>query len=523
MLARGRGRTLGFAALAIAATASAAALAAPGGISRGPSTTTDPYVLPVGNGVSITSLFTVSDAGAAEDGREMVGIPDGLGVYKDPDSRDFTVLMNQELTATAGAVRRHGQPGAFVSELDVDSDRFAIEAGKDLIDPDVRFWDYVSQTYGPTPSAGGVNPRDTTDTFPAQPAAFARFCSSSLTPEDALLNPSTKRGYRRQIYFGNEESGDEGRVFGVTLDGQAQQLPRLGLASWENTQLAATGSDLTMTIGSEDGAAGQLWVYRGTKQRTGNQFDKAGLTNGNLYVVDLAAESVDSDAEFRATYGKNHPVAFTLGQDEQINTDRSGARQNTDALAKGLSLNRVEDGAWDPAHPNDYYFVTTEGGDTTQVEPGVARDGGGLWRLRFNNVRKPEQGGKLTLLLDGSEAPYLSKPDNITMDERANLLIQEDPGNNAHLARIVAYNVATRERGVLAQFDPNQFKSGAPGFITQDEESSGIIDATDAVGPGWFLFDAQVHTANPDPALAEYGQLLVMYVRKFSDVYTIDG
>jgi hypothetical protein len=34
-----------------------------------------------------------------------------------------------------------------------------------------------------------------------------------------------------------------------------------------------------------------------------------------------------------------------------------------------------------------------------------------------------------------------------------------------------------------------------PGFITQDEESSGIIDASRFLGPGTFLFDAQVHKA----------------------------
>ena len=55
--------------------------------------------------------------------------------------------------------------------------------------------------------------------------------------------PDAGRGYRGQLYFGNEEVGDEGRVFGVTIDGQAQQLPRLGLFSWENTLVADTGND----------------------------------------------------------------------------------------------------------------------------------------------------------------------------------------------------------------------------------------------------------------------------------------
>ena len=53
-----------------------------GGISRGPSTTTDPYVIPVTEGVHVKSLLTVGDAGAAGNGYEMTGIPDGLGARK---------------------------------------------------------------------------------------------------------------------------------------------------------------------------------------------------------------------------------------------------------------------------------------------------------------------------------------------------------------------------------------------------------------------------------------------------------
>ena len=127
------------------------------------------------------------------------------------------------------------------------------------------------------------------------------------------------------------------------------------------------------------------------------------------------------------------------------------------------------------------------------------------------------------LLLDGSEAPYLNKPDNMGIDERGNLLIQEDPGNNAQLARIIAYDLDSGDRGVVAEFDPALFRTGAPGFLTQDEESSGIIDASEVFGKGWFLFDAQVHKASPDQAKVELGQLLALRIPRFHDVYTIDG
>jgi Alkaline phosphatase PhoX len=490
----------------------AIATAAPAGTSTGPNTKTDPYVLPVGDGVSVKSLLTVGD-GAASNGYEMVGIPDGLGlVHSKPGTRDFTIFMNHELRGNQGVARRHGKIGAFVSEMEIDSDTFEVEKGGDLIDPGVRYWNYVTQSYGATPSPAGVNPRDPTDTFAAQTAEFWRFCSSSITEWGQLYNQASKKGYEGQIYFANEENGDEGRVFGVTTSGQAQQLPRLGLASWENNVPAHNDGDTTVVIGNEDGASGQLWIYAGEKQKAGNAFARAGLTNGASHVLDLADETVSTDVQFRATYGKGVPVEFTLGDEELA-----------DAAAKSLSLNRIEDGAFDPRRPNDYYVLTTEGAPgVVPSEPSVTRDGGGLWRIRFEDVDHPELGGTIELLLDGSEAPYLNKPDNLGIDTKGNLLIQEDPGGNTQLARIVAYDVDTGDRGVVAEFDPAIFRTGGAKFLTQDEESSGIIDARKALGRGWFLFDAQVHKAFPDAAKVEHGQLLALHIAKFGDIYTID-
>ena len=53
--------------------------------------------------------------------------------------------------------------------------------------------------------------------------------------------------------------------------------------------------------------------------------------------------------------------------------------------------------------------------------------------------------------------------------------------------------------------------SGAPG--STNEESSGIIEAFDLLGAGWYLLDVQAHYALPgDPEIVEGGQLLAMYV-----------
>lgn len=500
------------------------AIAAPTDV--GPSSDTEPYVLPAADGVKITSLLTVDDAGSASNGYEMVGIPDGLGLVQ--DKRDLRLFMNHEIPATEGVVRRHGQTGAFASDLSIDRRTLEVTEGQDLVDPGVRYWNYVTQEYGSTPSPAGDNPRvdddpadATLDDFFAQTAEFGRWCSSSITEPKQLYNKRTGRGYRGQIYFGNEEVGDEGRSFGVTTDGQAQQLPRLGLFSWENTLAGYSKGDVTYTMGQEDTATGQVWVYVGRKQLRGNEFDKAGLTNGKDFVIDLADEAVDSDAEFRATYGKGVPADFDLGADEEVPWDASGKKQNADAAAKGLTLNRVEDGAFDPRNPEDFYFVTTEGapGTVPGTDPPISRDGGGVWKLSLNDVERPWKGGTLTLLLDGSEAPFLNKPDNVGFDKYGHFMIQEDPGGNAQLARIVAYDVDTGDLGVVAEFDPYLFEADSPGLITIDEESSGIIDISKVKGKGWFAFDAQVHLASENPASVQLGQLLTMRVRDWGAVF----
>ncbi len=479
------------------------ALAAPApAASTGPSTATRPYVLPAADGVSITSLLTVGDRVG---GYRMAGIPDGLGARRGEGGLE--VLVNHELRDTQGTVRAHGQRGSFVGRYAVDPATRRVTAGADLART-VQHWRYSDGAYGPTPQgpAGATS---------GHTAAWNRFCSSSLTGPGQLLNRTTGRGYDGQLYFGNEENGDEGRIFGITTDGVAWQLPRLGLAGWENHTLAASTSDTTLVLGNEDSGDGQLRAYWGTKSQTGSPVDRAGLTNGVNHV--LRAGAVRTDADFRSTYGKGvaAPVDFA-----PLDWNTNGRAQNAAARDAGLTLNRIEDGAFDPRNPEDYYFLTTEGGDRTPAEAGVPRDGGGLWRLSFTDVDRPWLGGTLTLLLDGSEAPYLNKPDNVTVDAHGNVLIQEDPGGNAHLARVLAYRIADGARGVVAQFDPALFTPGAFGFLTQDEESSGILDVSDLVGKkGTFVLTAQVHAPEADPELVEKGQLLLLTVQSWGQVY----
>ncbi|MDQ3959904.1 MAG: phytase, partial [Pseudomonadota bacterium] len=103
--------------------------------------------------------------------------------------------------------------------------------------------------------------------------------------------------------------------------------------------------------------------------------------------------------------------------------------------------------------------------------------------------------------------------DNLTIDRLGRLLIQEDVGDDARLGKIWLYLIDTGHFIEVAQHNPRFFLNhGQAEFITQDEESSGIIEAEGILGKGWFLLDVQAHKAHPETALVEFGQVLAMFV-----------
>lgn len=66
---------------------------------------------------------------------------------------------------------------------------------------------------------------------------------------------------------------------------------------------------------------------------------------------------------------------------------------------------------------------------------------------------------------------------------------------------------------LLAQHDPDRFAVGGSHFLTQDEESSGVVDVTNilgSVGQNAYLLDVQARFPN-GTELVEGGQLLVMH------------
>lgn len=132
-----------------------------------------------------------------------------------------------------------------------------------------------------------------------------------------------------------------------------------------------------------------------------------------------------------------------------------------------------------------------------------------LWHLNFDDIERPERGGTITMLLKGDEGHGML--DNVTIDRWDRILMDEDPDNSTRVSKIWLYQIDTGEFIQVAEHNPRFFDPSVPNnpaFITQDEESSGIIDASDILGRGWFLLDVQAHKLSADPELVEGGQLL---------------
>jgi hypothetical protein len=450
--------------------------------------------------VDIKAIATVGDAVT---GTMVRGIPDGMGAYD--NGRGGITLLSVHEVSTSNAFVLKGKSttapwGTSITKFTVSKSTKAVTNVQSFIQK-VNFYNYTTGKYQETP-AGGAPAGVTPGTFDW---GISRFCAAMYAAAGTFIHNGV--GYDGGLFFSGEEAGDESRGFAFDEEGTGYQLPRMGMLSFENIMPSLKPGANTVAIASEDNREGQLYVYAGKKQATGTAIDKAGLTNGDLHVMNIP--TIKSDNLFRTTVGKNKKMPAEFVKVDWNTTPSAFAKESNE---KGLTMARIEDGHWDPSNPNVFYFVTTESNKDpiatapNPATPTVTRDGGALWRLTFKDAQNPAAGAEIEMLLNGGESVYMSKPDNITVTENGKyILIQEDPGNNALLARVIAYRVSDSKLAVVAQFDANKFLKGGSEFITEDEESSGIIDATTLLAkPGdtnsYFFFNAQIH--NPAGAIA---------------------
>ncbi len=458
---------------------------------EGVSTMSTPYLQASIPNAKFTSILT---AGDAIGGYKMAGLGDGLGAY-DNNNGTFSLLMNHEMNDAEGVTRAHGQKGAFVSKWIINKSDLSVVSGSDLIQT-TKLWNGTSYvTYNK------ANPA---------PKPFNRFCAADLPIVSAFYNAKSGLGTQNRIFMNGEESGAEGRAFAHIITGTeagtTYELPRLGKFSWENSIACPSSEDKTVVIGLDDtNPLGQVYVYVGNKTNTGNDIEKAGLANGNLYGI--AVTGLNAEISLSVPTANTAFTLASLGNVEAL----TGAQIQSKSVDAGVTeFLRPEDGAWDPSHPEDFYFATTN----SFANPSR------LWKLHFTDVKNPELGGTITAVLDGTEGQKML--DNLTIDNAGHILLQEDPGNQAYVAKMYSYNTTTDVLTTVGQHDETRFLTGGANYLTQDEESSGIIDVQEILGAGQFLLYDQAHyTSGIDAEVVQGGQLLAFYNPATADSATV--
>jgi hypothetical protein len=499
----------------------------------GPSTATEPYVLPTMPGVTTVSILTSGDA---VDGYRLVGIPDGTGLFE-ANATTYNLVTNHELPKSQGdeARRAHGSKGAFVSRWLVEKATGKILAGRDhLAGPQsMMLWNgaYVAGT-----------------------TALDRLCSADLAKASAYLDGEAGTAIRMLLSGEETSETPEGRVFAHVLAGPNQdmsfELPHLGKMSFENAVANPFQQQKTIVMLNDDAsvdtdvAAGafcrrsnqsncvkppsELYVYVGTKQSQGNEIERAGLGSGRFYGVRVVANGAPVPGEHKDLVFATGTAGLSTAGFELVDfgdvSGKTGAEIEDDSIAARVTqFMRVEDGAWDPrpGKERDYYFTTTGNLATTVEKWRPSR----LWRLRFDDITRPEAGGTIEMLLtnqfyEGTAStpdadPSYQMLDNLAIDGLGRIVLQEDVGPAERLARIYVYGI---DSGKLQQIAVNnqKFFGGSketnPSFLTHNAESSGVVDAAELLGPGWFHIDVQSHVKTSDPELVGGGQLLRLYI-----------
>ena len=293
-------------------------------------------------------------------------------------------------------------------------------------------------------------------------------------------------------------------------------------AEADNTLVIATPSAnrVVVTTGTAHGLTeGDRVNIAGVTDLTGRYVVTSAPTTSKFTVETVAS----GDKTFTTT---NASLINELLEVEfkSVTTSIAGDSQQKISNLRGTEFSRIEDGEFNPANPNEYFFITTQsdsdGTGVTGVKEAAAgsnpaRDGGALWKVTFDNVGDPTGGATIELVLNGTEAPSfpstmsdskkaikLNKPDNLTISADGTVaFIQEDPGGNNHVARLLALELSTKNLANVAEFDNNMFGYAADSdnndqYVTNDEESSGVFELTSllaSTATPTFMFNAQVH------------------------------
>jgi Alkaline phosphatase PhoX len=349
-------------------------------------------------------------------------------------------------------------------------------------------------------------------------ANYQRFCSNFLA--------GSEHGFERDLLFTNEEATDfvfrtgvanpgptlvvppgtpgaEQAGVVVALDvksGEFKSIYGMGRHNHENA-VAVPGYGHPVVLSGDDtfsAPSSQLYLY------TADSAAQVWADEGALWALrsdDPATNDYGDLSLGESVSGEFIPVPEDIAKGAQTGLENWSNQNNV------FQFIRVEDIAYDRNDQNIVYFADT-GEPRAVADPATGRlrraaagtqgpwPNGRIFRLVLDES-DPTQVESLSILIDADTGGYgnvnvIHQPDNVETTENS-LLIQEDPGSHnqgATTARIWRYELDSGDLDPVIRVDQSAQPSAALGAW----ESSGIVDASGAFGPGAFLVDVQAPT-----------------------------
>jgi Bacterial protein of unknown function (DUF839) len=541
------------AALAAALAASVTAAAPAGGNTSGFKTAQPSMLSPVKAGVEITPLLTVGDM--LPSGYRFESIPDGISVLTRGQGR-VDLFVNHETgkvpfpynaAAPTAANGENDFDNAQVSRLILNRQSAGVLQGSFAISSASGYQRFCSN-YLATKKEGFKRPilftnEESPDYVYRQEESWPPTPGSPTEEEAGLVVAlDAKAGKHHPIYG----MGRHNHENSVPIPGYGHPVVFSGDDTFTSgpltnpldttTKLAPAQSQLYSYIAPSTNKLladkGDLWAFVSDTPGVKNYYDVAPgsgtVVSGHFIKVpkDIATGKNPDGSELKAA-DKGYPLPPTDGSwqlDLRFATTPPGpgidgpqwVLEYWSDLNNVFQFVRVEDIAYDkrPGMGNVVYIVDSGRGRTAaqSLDTNFRSTNGRVWKMVLDK-EDPTKVTSLTVFVEGDDNPVktpteIHQPDNLE-STLTGLLVTEDPGSSQQYPFGSTDPTATTARlwyvpfsgtpEVVAKVD--QSADGGPTDVDGRPngnlgawESSGIVDASAAFGPGAFLIDVQAHT-----------------------------
>jgi hypothetical protein len=538
-------------AAALAASVTAAALAS--GSTSGFKTGQPSMLTAVKPGVEITPLLTVGDV--LPSGYRFESIPDGISVRTRGQAK-VDLFVNHETgkvpfpynaAAPTAANGENDFDNAQVSRLTLDRQSAGVLAGSFAISSSFGYQRFCSN-YLATKKEGFKRDILFTneespdyvyrqeDSWPPTPGSPAEEEAGLVVALDVKSgkhhpiygmgrhnheNSVAIPGYRHPVVFSGDDTFTSGPLTNP-LDTSTKLAPA-------QSQLYSYIAPSTNKLLADKG---DLWAFVSDTPGVKNYYDVAPgsgteVTGHFIKVPKDIATGLNADGSELKAADKGYPLPPTDGSwqlDLRFATTPPGpgidgpqwVLEYWSDLNNVFQFVRVEDIAYDkrPGMGNVVYIVDSGRGRTAaqSLDTNFRSTNGRVWKMVLDKD-DPTTVTSLTVLVEGDDNPVktpteIHQPDNLE-STLTGLLVTEDPGSSQQYPFGSTDPTATTARlwyvpfsgtpEVVAKVD--QSADGGPTDVDGRPngnlgawESSGIVDASAAFGPGAFLIDVQAHT-----------------------------